>query len=127
MYLNDSILDSGLTSLKSSADKIYLCSAEPATYTAATSTYALANNNFGAGSVFPSAIAAGSPSGRQLVSAAVTNGTVTGTGTATHWAIVASGSSALLAAYSLNASQVVTSGNTFTLGAITIRLPNTGG
>lgn len=127
MYLNDSILDSGLTSLKSGADKIYLCSAEPATYTAATSTYALANNNFGAGSVFPSAIASGSPSGRQLVSAAVTNGTVTGTGTATHWAIVASGSTALMAAYSLNASQVVTSGNTFTLGAITVRLPSTGG
>lgn len=127
MYLDNSILDSGLASLKSGADKIFICSAEPATYTQATSTYALGNYNFGAGSVFPSAIANGSPSGRQLVSAAVTNGSVTGTGTATSWAIVASGSTLLLASYSLSASQVVTSGNTFTLGAITVRLPNTGG
>lgn len=124
-YLNDSVLDSGLSSLKSAATRIYICSAEPATYTAASSTNALGNKNFGAGNVFPGAIAAGSPSGRKLDTAAVTDGTVTGTGTASHWAVTSE--SVLFAASSLSASQAVTSGNSFTLGSFAIRLPNTGG
>ena len=57
--INDNTLDNGLAALKSAADKIYICSTQPTTYTEATSTYALGNKNFGAGSVFPSAIAAG--------------------------------------------------------------------
>lgn len=126
-FLNDNTLDSGLSALKSAADKVYICSSQPATYTEATSTYALGNKNFGAGSVFPGAIAAGSPSGRKLTTAAITDGSVTGTGTASYWAIVTSGSSRLEAAYSLSSSQAVTSGNTFTLSAFDVRLANTGG
>ena len=125
--LNDLTLDNGLSSLKTNADKIYITSSQATTYTEATSTYALGNNNFGAGSVFPGAIAAGSPSGRQLATAAVTAGSVTGTGTAAYWAIVTSGSSRLEAANTLSSSQSVTSGNTFSLASFLIRLPNTGG
>jgi len=133
-YIADIVLDSGLSYAKTNADKIYICgTAEPATYTAATSTNALGNNNFGAGAVFPGAIAAGSPSGRKITTAAVTAGSVTATGTAGWWAIIYSagttgaGGTALLFASSLAASQAVTSGNTFTLGAFDIRLPGTGG
>lgn len=126
-FLNDNTLDNGLSALKAAASHIYICSAEPATYTAATSTNALGNKNFGAGSVYPGAIAAGSPSGRKLTSAAVTDGSVTGTGTATHYAVVSSASSRLEVAQSLSASQAVTSGNTFTLTAADVRLPNVGG
>lgn len=118
------VLDYGLSALKSEATHIYICNAEPTTYTAATSTNALGNKNFGAGNVFPAAIANGTPNGRKLTTAAVTDGTVTGTGTATNWAICDSVNSRLLAVGSLAAAQAVTSGNVFTLAAFDIRLPN---
>lgn len=118
------VLDNGLAGLKSTATHIYICSAEPATYTAATSTNALGNKNFTAGLVFPAAIAAGTPNGRTVTTAAVTDGSVTATGTASNWAIVDSVNSRLLAVGSLAATQGVTSGNTFTLPAFDIRLPN---
>ena len=51
--------------------------------------------------------------------AAITDGTVSGTGTATHWAITKSGTT-LMATGALSASQAVTSGNVFTLGAFDI-------
>lgn len=127
VYLNDNTLDNGLAALKAAADKVYINSAEPATFTAATSTNALGNKAFGAGAVYPAVIAAGAPSGRQLATAAITDGTVTGTGTATHYSVVTSGASRLELANSLSASQAVTAGNVFTLGAATLRLPNTGG
>lgn len=126
-YLNDNTLDNGLAALKAAASHIYINSAEPATYTAATSTNALGNKNFGAGSVFPGAIAAGSPSGRKLATAAVTDGTVTATNTATHYSIVASAATRLEAANSLSSSQAVTSGNAWTMGSVDVRLANTGG
>lgn len=126
-FLNDNTLDNGLAALKAAASHIYICSQEPATYTAATSTYALGNKNFGAGAVYPGAIAAGSPSGRKLTSAAVADGSVTASGTATHSAVVSAGSSRLEVAQALSASQVVTSGNAFTLTAQDVRLPNVGG
>jgi hypothetical protein len=126
-FLNDNTLDNGLAALKAAADRIYINSSEPATFTAASSTVALGNRTFTAGSVYPGAIAAGSPSGRRLTSVAVTDGTVTATGTATHNSVVSSGSSRLEVAQALAASQGVTSGNTFTLTAQDVRLPNFGG
>lgn len=129
-FLHDNTLDNGLAALKAAADAVYLCSQEPATYTQATSTYALGNKNLGAGAVYPNAIAAGSPSGRKLTSAAIVAGapgSITASGTATHSAVVTTGSTRLEVAQALAASQVVTSGNTFTLGAQDVRLPNTGG
>lgn len=125
--VNNNTLDNGLAALKASASHIYLCSAEPTTYAEATATFALGNKNFGAGAVYPGAIAAGSPSGRKLTSAAVTDGTVTATGTATHSAVVSSASSRLEVVQTLLATQSVTSGNTFTLTAQDVRLPGTGG
>ena len=41
--LNDRVYDNGLTVLDTEATYLYICSQEPATYTAATSTYALGN------------------------------------------------------------------------------------
>lgn len=126
-YLNDNTLDNGLAALKAAATHVYICTADSATYTAATSTNALGNKNFGAGAVFPAAIAAGAPSGRKITTAAITDGTVTATGTAAFYSIVTAGSSRLEVSQSLSASQGVTSGNTFTLTAADIRLPNLGG
>lgn len=121
-YMNDRLLDLGLNVVDTEADKIFICSSEPATYTAASSTNALGNKAFSVGAAFGSP-AARSPSGRKVTSAAISDGTVTGSGTASHWAVVDSVNSRLLASSSLGSSQPVTSGNVFTLGAFDIGIP----
>lgn len=126
-FLNDNTLDNGLSALKGAASHVYLCSADSATYTAATSTNALGNKNFGAGLVYPAAVAAGSPSGRQLTSAPVTDGSVTATGMASHSSVVSAGVPRLEVSQALAATQSVTTGNQFTQTAQTVRLPNLGG
>lgn len=115
----DYVLDNGLTVLDTEANKILITSAEATTYTQANATYALGNSttlSIGA----PSARSGG---GRQVTIAAITDGSVTATGTATHYAIVDTASSRLLATGSLSASQAVTSGNTFTLSSAVIGIP----
>lgn len=116
------VLDNGLTILDTECDKIYICSAEPTTFTEATSTYALGNKNWGAGNAF-GAPAARSPNGRKVASVAITDGSVTATGTATKWAAVDSSNSRLLAVGSLSASQAVTNGNTFQLPTFDVGIP----
>ena len=126
-FINDNTLDNGLAALKAGASHVYICSVEPATFTAASSTNALGNKNFGAGAVYPAAIAAGAPSGRKLTMAAVTDGAVTAGGTASHYAVTNNAASRLEIAQALTGSQVVTSGNVFTLAAVDVRLPAMGG
>lgn len=63
------------------------------------------------------------PSGRRVTVAAIADGSVTATGTATHWAITDTANGRLLATGALAASQLVTSGNTFTLGAFDAGIP----
>ena len=119
-YLNDRVFDSGLSILDTEADRIYLCSQQPATYAEATSTYALGNVT----GVSVGAPADGTPDGRAVTVAAASGGNITATGTATHYAIVDSSNSRLLASSTLTASQSVTSGNTFALGSFTVRFPD---
>lgn len=124
VYLNDVILDSGLAIFDTAADRIDICSAEPATYTEATSTFSLGNKDHGAaGSAF-GAPANRTPSGRQVSSVAITDGAVTATGTATHYAVSDVSTTRLLAANSLSASQAVTSGNSFALPSFNIGIPD---
>ena len=116
--LNDRVFDNGLTVLDTEGNRVDICSQEPTTYAAATSTYTLGNET----SISVSAPADASPNGRKVTLAAITGASVTGTGTATHYAIVDTGNSRLLATGSLSASQAVTSGNTFSLTASDIRI-----
>jgi hypothetical protein len=115
-------LDNGLLGLKANATHIYICSAEPADYASATTTLALGNMNFGAGNVFTGPVDR-TPNGRKLTTVAVTNGTVTGTGTAARWAIVDSVNSRLLVDNDLAATQAVTAGNVFSLPAFDFGIP----
>lgn len=118
--LGDRVFDNGLTVLDTEANKILITSAEATDYTQANSTYALGNST----SLSIGAPADRSGGGRQVTIAAITDGTVTVTGTATHYAIVDTVNSRLLATGSLTASQSVTSGNTFTLTSTTIGIPD---
>src|SRR5262245_8985247 len=121
--IGDAILDGGLTLLDTASDRIYIVSADPTTYTEATSTFALGNKSFAAGGAF-GAPAAATPNGRKVTSTNITDGNVTATGTAIGWAVVTSGSTRLDANGRLAANQAVTNGNTFTLAPFDIRFPN---
>lgn len=116
------VLDLGLNVLDTEADKLFICSAEPTTYTEASSTYALGNHTASAGALFGSPANA-TPNGRKVSYVGTTTGSVTATGTATKWGVVDSANSRLLANGSLSASQAVTNGNTFGLAAFDVRIP----
>jgi archaellum component FlaF (FlaF/FlaG flagellin family) len=118
-YLNDEVFDQGLDWVDANGTRIDICSAEPTTYAEATSTYTLGNKT----GLNVGATENGDSSGRKVVVPAITDGTVTGTDTATHFALT-DGSSVLIAVQALPSSQAVTSGNTFTLGAIDITIPD---
>lgn len=121
--LGSRVLDNGLSVLDTEASHVYICSQEPATFTEASSTYDLGNKNWGAGNAF-GAPSDATPNGRKVASVAITDGSVTDTGTASHYAVTDNANSRLLAANSLSASQAVTAGNPFQLPSFEIRIPN---
>lgn len=116
-HVENRVLDLGLNVLDTEATHLYICSSEPTNFTQATSTFALGNKNFGAGAVYGAPAAGGATNSRKVSTTAVTDGSVTASGTAAWVAAIDSVNSRLLAVYALASSQVVTSGNTFTLGS----------
>lgn len=114
-FIADYIFDLALAELDTATSTLYICSAEPTTYAEASSTYALGNKT----SLSIGAPANGVSNGRRVTVASFTDGSVTGTNTATHWAITKSGTT-LMATGALSSSQAVTSGNTFSLAAFDI-------
>ena len=118
--LHDRVFDNGLTVLDTEADKLYIDSTQATTYTEAITTYALGVKN----TPTVSAPADRTGGGREVTVSAITDGSVTGTGTAGFYALVDSSNSRLLAAGPLSATQSVTSGNTFTLTSFKIGIPD---
>ena len=118
-YINDEVFDQGLDYADTNGTRIDICSQEPVSYAGATSTYTLGNKT----GLNTGATQNGASSGRRVIVPAITDGSVTGTGTATHWALT-DGSAVLIATGALTSSQAVTSGNTFTLDAISITIPD---
>lgn len=118
--LGDRVFDEGLTVLSDEANKISITSQEATTYAGGNSTYALGSTT----SVTIGQPADRSGGGREVTVSAVSDGSVSGTGTATHYAILDTTNSRLLATGSLSASQSVTSGNSFTLASFKIGIPD---
>lgn len=116
-YLNDEVFDQGLDYATTNGTRVDICSQEPTTYAEATSTYTLGNKT----SATTGATQNGATDGRRVIVAAITDGSVTGTGTATHWALT-DNAAILVATGALTASASVTSGNTFTLDAISLTI-----
>lgn len=116
-YINDSIRDNGLTSIAAATNRrVDICyTQEPTTYTEATSTYTCGNKT----GLTMTAIGDATPNGRKVDTPAITDGSVTATQTAGWWGIT-DATSVLHAAGALSATQVVSSGNTYTLDAISI-------
>lgn len=120
-FLNDRVLDNGLSVLTAEGERLHICSSEPADYSGVASV-SLGNKN----GISIGAPGARSPSGRKVTVAQIASGSpgdVTATGTASHYAIVDDGNERLLAASTLSSSQAVTNGNTFTLAAFDIGIP----
>lgn len=113
-YINDEVRDQGLDWADTNGTRIDICSSEPANY-AGIAAVTLGNKT----GLNTGATQDGAVNGRRVIVPAITDGTVTGTGLATHWAL-SDGSSLLVATGALSASQNVTSGNTFTLDAISL-------
>lgn len=115
-YISDNVYDSGLSWADTNGTRIDICSTDPGgTYATVTA------NTLGNDTVNTGAPQNGDVDGRKVVVPAITAGSVTGTGTATHWALT-NGTDTVVASGALSASQAVTSGNTFTLDAINITL-----
>lgn len=115
-FINDEVFDQGLDYADTNGDRMDITSQEATTYTEATSTYTLGNDTVNTG-----ATQNGATDGRRVIVPAITAGSVTGTGTAADWALT-DGTSVLIATGDLSASQAVTSGNTFSLDAVSITI-----
>jgi hypothetical protein len=118
--LGDRVFDNGLTVLDTEVSHLYITSAEATTYTQAATTYALGVK----ATPTVSAPADRTGGGREVTVSAITDGSVTASGTATHYALVDQTNSRLLAVGALTASQGVTSGNQFTLSSFKIGIPD---
>lgn len=119
-YISDTAFDAALNVLISNVTTLYITSQEAVDYNGASNTYKL-----GTKSTF--SLASGNPrdgavSGRRILTPAITDGSVDASGTATHWALCSG--SVLYATGQLSSSQAVTIGNTFTLAAFSITLPD---
>lgn len=118
-FLHDDVLDAAL-GVVSAANALHICSQEPTTYVEATTTYSLGSKSVPQiGSIEDA-----TPDGRKVTVAAINDGAVSADGTATHWALVDTTGSRLLATEALTAPQAVTNGNPFTLTAFDIRFPD---
>lgn len=115
-FISDSVYDSGLSWADTNGTRIDLTSTDPGGTYATVTGNTLANDTVNTG-----APEAGDTDGRKVVVPAITAGSVTGTGLATHWALT-DGTANVVASGPLTASQTVTIGNTFTLDAINITL-----
>ena len=118
-WFHDDALDAQLNVVKNNSENLYLCSAQPATFAEANTTYKLGTK---ATPTFTGP--ADHTSGRKITVDAISGGTVSATNTATHWALTDDSASKLLATQALSAPQSVTSGNTFSLPAFIISVPD---
>jgi len=118
--LNDKVFDSGLSVLDTDSENIHLLRADPGVTWASIATYLLGTKATPTVAA-PTDRGAG---GREVVVSAITDGSVSVTGTATHFALTDDSLSLVLASGALSASQVVTSGNTFTLTQFSIGIPD---
>jgi hypothetical protein len=118
-FVYDELFDAGLDYFDATArtgEVLHICSQQPTTRTEAVTTYSL-------GSATPTTTGpADHTTGRKITIDAISGGTVSTTGTATHWAYC--DDTNLLATHTLSTSKSVTATNTFSLDAIIIAKPD---
>ena len=114
-FASDTVLDGSLQILATNGDRITLCSQEPTTYNEAITTFKLGSQT---------GITVGNPetdpSGRKVVVPAIPAGASDTTGVATHWALVDTAGTELLATNTLNVAKTITAPDTWSLAAFDI-------
>ncbi len=116
--LHDDVFDNGLSAIDANTENLHILSADPGLTWGSLAIL---------GSKATPAIAAPSDrgdGGREIVISAIADGSVTVTGTATHFALTDDSASKILASGPLASSQVVTSGNSFTLTELSVGIPD---
>ena len=116
-FINDEFFDQGLDYADTNGTRLDITSTDPGGTYATVTGNTLGNKT----SYNVQATSNGATDGRRVIGASFTDGSVTGTGTATHWAIT-NGTDTVIASGALTSSQAVTSGNTFSLDAISITI-----
>lgn len=119
-YLGDLVFDSGLDYIADYTENLYILSADPGLTWSNIATYSL-GSQASPTIASPTDRTAG---GREVVISEITTGTVTATGTATHYALTDDSATVILATSTLSASLSVTSGGTFALESFTIGIPD---
>lgn len=115
-FINNEVFDQGLDYADTNGTRIDIVSTDPGGTYATVTGNTLGNDTVNTGTTEDGAV-----DGRRVIVPAITAGSVTATGTATHWALT-NGTDTVVASGSLSSSQAVTSGNTFTLDAISITI-----
>lgn len=122
-FIIDAALDALLNYIDTNGANLYITDSEATSYADATTAP-------GTGSMLGSKVgitistpADRTPNGRKVTVSAITDGSVSTSGTATHWAIT-NGSDTLIATGALSTGTSVTAGNTFTLTAFDIGVPD---
>jgi len=119
-YLHSDVYDNGVAPLTTLVENLYICSAMPTTFAEASSTYKLGTK---AAPTITGPTTRGAGGGREVTVAAISDGAVQATGTASHFALTDDSASKLLAAGDLAAPQGVTNGNPFTLTSFAVGIP----
>lgn len=119
-FLSNNVFDNGLSYIVSNAENIHICSADPGSTFSNIATYGLGVKS-SPSIASPSDRTAG---GREVITSAFTDGSVTTTGDATHYAITDDSASEILASSTLAATLSVTSGGSFGLESFTIGIPD---
>jgi|WetSurMetagenome_2_1015567.scaffolds.fasta_scaffold814243_2 hypothetical protein len=115
--IHTDVYDNGLVTLTNATSTVlHLCSTQPATF-ANVATYTIANK----ATPTVSSPTARTPGRKVTISAVTTGGSVTTTATAISWALV---DGTRLLATGTCTSQALTSGNSWTCGAIDIGIPD---
>lgn len=120
MFLTDNAHDALLNYVRNNCENLYVCSAEPTSFTEASSTYKLGTK----ATPTIGAPAAGDASGRKVTVSAISDGTVNSAGTAAWVALTDDSASELLWAKALSSSLALATGSPFTLNAFDIENPD---
>lgn len=122
--LNSLVLDFGLDVVADEATHIVVCSSEPTAYSLCSigSSNLIGYKSFGAGGCF------GSPEsyegGRKIDMTAITDGTITTTGTVRFWCAIDEVNGRMLGYAPISNPGVETAGNQFKMPTLSIRMRN---
>ncbi len=120
--LHNDVYDNGLALLASLVENLHILKADPGSVWANIATHGLGSKaNPGVSAPIDRLVAG---LGRKVTVSAITDGSVTVTGDATHYALTDDSASKILASGTLGSLQTVTSGNPFTLAAFDIGMPD---